>query len=42
LTRTPLFSSLSFPYSPDGQKKAFCRLAADVEASDVANRIGFM
>lgn len=27
---------------PDGQKKAFVRLAADQEALDVANRIGLI
>ncbi|KAI3639390.1 hypothetical protein MIR68_001202 [Amoeboaphelidium protococcarum] len=27
---------------PDGQKKAFVRLSADVEALDVANKIGFI
>jgi large subunit ribosomal protein L23Ae len=27
---------------PDGKKKAFVRLSADVEAMDVANKIGFI
>lgn len=29
-------------YSPDGQKKAYVRLAGDVDALDVANRIGII
>ena len=38
-----LFSVLCFLlFSPDGKKKAFCRLGADVEASDVASRVGFL
>ncbi|KAL7753427.1 60S ribosomal protein L25 [Sorochytrium milnesiophthora] len=27
---------------PDGQKKAFVRLAADIDAMDIANKIGFI
>jgi hypothetical protein len=29
-------------FSPDGQKKAYVRLAGDVDALDVANRIGII
>lgn len=29
-------------FSPDGTKKAYVRLTADVDALDIANRIGFI
>jgi len=29
-------------YSPDGNKKAYIKLTADVDALDVANKIGFI
>ena len=33
---------VSISHSPDGKKKAYCRLHADTEALDVANRIGLI
>ena len=34
--------SLNFNFRPDGQKKAYVRLAPDYDALDVANKIGII
>ena len=32
-------TDLCYPYRPDGQKKAYVRLAPDYDALDVANKV---